>query len=93
MKCICHHNKEVDCETPTCGTCGWNPAVTLKRLRKITSGQVKMAGDKKYRVPFTGYCEVYAQDEQEALDRADTIEQQFFAHYDYGNPICEEDEK
>jgi hypothetical protein len=47
-----------------------------------------MYREKKYKVPFTGYCEVFAHDENEALDIADTIEQQFFAHYDYGDPIC-----
>ena len=47
---------------------------------------------KLYRVPFTGYCEVWAKSPEEATDKADTVEQQFFAHYDYSNPICLEKE-
>lgn len=92
MKFVCPHNLEVDCETQECNTCGWNPEVSLQRLNEITGGKIRMPGDKKFQIPFTGYCEVYAADEEEALNRADTIEQQYFAHYDYGDPICLEEE-
>jgi hypothetical protein len=47
-----------------------------------------MMVEKKYKVPFTGYCEVYAVSPEEATEKADTVEQQFFAYYDYGEPIC-----
>ena len=48
---------------------------------------------KQYRVPFTGYCEVYAGDPEEAADLADDPEKHFFAKYDYGEPICLEKEE
>ena len=50
-----------------------------------------MASEKKYTIPFTGYCEVWAKSEKEALNKADN-DDMFFLHYDFGNPICEEDE-
>ena len=46
---------------------------------------------KKYRVPFTGYCEVWANSSDEALDKADD-EDMFFIQYNFGVPVCEEDE-
>ncbi len=49
--------------------------------------------EKRYKVPFTGYCEVYARSPEEAADMAEDIEKQFFAHYDYGDPICLEKEE
>lgn len=52
-----------------------------------------MVTDKRYKVPFTGYCEVYARSPEEAADMADDLEKQFFAHYDYGEPICLEKEE
>lgn len=48
---------------------------------------------KMYKVPFTGYCEVWAKSPEEAVDNAEDIERQFFAHYDYGDPICLEKEE
>ena len=48
--------------------------------------------EKQYKVPFTGYCEVYAKSPEEAAEKADDIQSQFFAHYDYGEPICLEKE-
>lgn len=94
MKHICPHNSEVSCNTPKCGFCGWNPKVAQKRLDDIKKGKAKMLYDKRYKIPFTGYCEVYAKDPEEALAKAETVEMQFFAHYDYGNAVCldEEDE-
>ena len=44
-----------------------------------------------YKVPFTGYCEVWATSPEEAVEKADN-EQAFFAHYDFGEPICLEKE-
>ena len=46
-----------------------------------------------YKVPFTGYCEVYACDSDEATDLADDPEKHHFEHYDYGEPICLEKEE
>ena len=43
--------------------------------------------EKQYKVPFTGYCEVYAKSPEEAAEKADDIQSQFFAHYDYGEPV------
>ena len=91
-KFVCPHNEEVDCTKAHCERCGWNPTVARKRLRNIKGDRVKMPGDKKYMIPFTGYCEVFASDAEEALNRAEDISQQFFAQYDYGDPVCEEDE-
>ena len=49
--------------------------------------------EKRYKVPFTGYCEVYARSLEETADMAEDIEKQFFAHYDYGEPIYLEKEE
>lgn len=51
-----------------------------------------MACEKLYKVTFTGYCEVWASSPEEAADKADSIEQQFFAHYDFDEPVCLEEE-
>ena len=49
--------------------------------------------EKRYKIPFTGYCEVWANSPEEAAEKADDIEKQFFAHYDYGDAICLEKEE
>ena len=46
---------------------------------------------KKYRIPFTGYCEVWANSPDEALDQAED-EDMYFVQYKFGDPVCEEDE-
>jgi hypothetical protein len=46
---------------------------------------------KKYRVPFTGYCEVWADSPDEASEAAEN-EEMFFIEYNFGDPVCEEDE-
>ena len=51
-----------------------------------------MPNDKLYRVPFTGYCEVWASSLEEAEEMAEEFSTQFFAHYDYGEPVCLEKE-
>jgi hypothetical protein len=86
MERICQFNEGVICDSTECYHCGWDPEVAKARLKAIT-------GEKLYRVPFTGYCEVYATSPEEAAEKAEDIEQQFFAHYDYGDPICEEKEE
>jgi hypothetical protein len=79
-KYICPHNQECRCDIPECHKCGWNPEVAERRRKEFKS--------KLYKVPFTGYCEVYANSAEEAAQKADDIQQQFFAHYDYDDPIC-----
>ena len=86
---VCPYNKEVDCETLNCERCGWYPAVENARKEKLRDV-------KKFKVPFVGYCEVWAKSQEEAVEKADDVHQQFFAHYDYGDPICltkEEDDE
>ncbi len=86
---ICPHNSAVDCENPVCKRCGWNPAVDKERRRSLFGDQ------KMYRITFTGYCEVFARNPEEALDAADN-DDMFFVHYEFGDPECldkeEEDE-
>ena len=86
---ICPHNREVRCWTQTCDKCGWDPEVAKRR--KIAIEEELGVREKKYKIAFTGYCEVYARSEEEALDKADAGDQ-FFAHYDYGDPECLEKE-
>ena len=81
MERTCQYNAAIDCDGPECYHCGLDPEVAQARLVAITS-------EKLYKVPFTGYCEVWAKSPKEALDKAEDIEQQFFAHYDYYDPIC-----
>ena len=47
---------------------------------------------KLYKIPFTGYSEVFADTPEEAADLVEDIDKQFFAHYDYGTPECKEKE-
>lgn len=84
---ICPHNTEVICDKQKCESCGWNPEVERKRKKLIKGGK------NLYRVPFTGYCEVWANSQEEAADNAEDIDKQFFAHYDYGDPVCLEKEE
>ena len=85
MTRICPYNYEVDCEKMRCDKCGWNPKVSMKRLQEAVKN---LGSDKLYKIPFTGYCEVWANSLEEAADKAENIEQQFFAHHDYGDPVC-----
>ena len=82
----CIHNDGVVCDVHNCETCGWNPDVEKKRKEAI------MGPEKLYRIPFTGYCEVWAKSKEEADAKAENIELQFFAHYEYGDPVCVEKE-
>lgn len=83
---ICKYNHGCECETQNCDKCGWNPAVADRRLKKFREGLGMF--EKLYKIPFTGYCEVWAKSPEEAAEKAETVEQQFFAHYDYDEPIC-----
>ena len=90
MERTCQFNEAVVCDRKECYHCGWDPEVAKAReedfLRNLT-------GQKLYKVPFTGYCEVWANTPEEAAEKAETIEQQFTASYDYGEPICLEKEE
>ena len=88
MVIICPHNEEVDCDTQNCESCGWNPKVAEARVKKVAKNLSEM---KLYRVPFTGYCEVWARSHDEAVDAAEN-KQMFFVHYDFGDAICLERE-
>jgi hypothetical protein len=90
-KIICPHNHECRCTTPECHKCGWNPEVAERRLKEFREGH--NVTEKLYKIPFTGYCEVWAKSPEEAAEKAETVEQQFFAHYDFGDPECSEKEE
>lgn len=85
MTRICPHNYEIDCEASKCDRCGWNPEVAQKRIQEVTKN---MCDSKLYKVPFTGYCEVWANSLEEAAEKAEDVDNHFFAHYDLGDPIC-----
>ena len=88
-KIVCPHNRECRCEYLDCDNCGWNPAVAKHRLKCYKAG-VNMF-DKKYEIPFTGRCEVWAKSPEEAAEKArrgDT----FTIERDFGDPVCQEDD-
>lgn len=93
MEQTCPYNIEVTCDCPKCQRCGRNPEVERARKKAL---EKEFGVPKLYRVPFTGYCEVWATSQEEAAEKAEGIDQQFFAHYDFGDPEClvkeEEDE-
>ncbi len=78
---VCPYNHEIDCDFANCESCGWYPPVIKKRKQEIM--ELKL-----YRVPFTGFCEVWAKSPEEASDKAEDVKAQFYAHYDYGDPEC-----
>jgi hypothetical protein len=78
---VCPYNMEVDCEQANCQHCGWYPPVAKERKKQIMALKL-------YRIPFTGFCEVWAKTPEEAAEKAEDIKAQFFAHYDYGYPVC-----
>ena len=82
---VCPHNHEVVCKTAHCGRCGWNPEVAQARLDAYVGGMVELPDEKLYRIPFTGYCEVWAKSPEEALERAED-EKMFTVDYDFGTP-------
>jgi hypothetical protein len=89
-KYICPYNEGCSCDTPECDKCGWNPKVAERRLRNYKEGVVMF--EKKYKIPFTGYCEVYARSAEEALEKADH-DDMYYADYDFGDPICLDEEE
>ena len=48
--------------------------------------------EKKFTIPFRGYCEVWANTPEEAEKKADNDEM-FFAHYEFGEPTCKEEDE
>lgn len=89
MERICQFNVEVICDSAECYHCGWDPEVAKARQEEFVR---KMTSKKQYKIPFTGYCEVWATSPEEAVTIAEDVPQQFFAHYDYGDPVCIEKE-
>ena len=90
MERTCQFNKEVVCDRKECYHCGWDPEVAKAREEEFVR---KLTGQKLYQVPFTGYCEVWANSQEEAAEMAETVELQFTARYEYGEPICLEKEE
>ena len=84
---ICPYNREVDCKSSKCDRCGWNPEVAQARLKAYVGGMVELPTEKLYRIPFTGYCDVWANSPEEALERAED-EKMFTVDYDFGTPEC-----
>lgn len=84
-KYICPHNRECRCTTADCPECGWEPEVAKRRVAEIRK-KLGM-GSKLYKIPFTGYCEVWADSAEQAAEIADH-DTMFFADYDFGKPIC-----
>ena len=89
-KYICPYNSECECTTPECHKCGWNPEVAERRLKDFREAMGMR--EKKYKIPFTGYCEVWANSEEEAAKMADNDEM-FYVEYDFGEPECLEEEE
>lgn len=85
MERVCQFNDAVVCDSKECYHCGWDPEVANARKEALVR---EVSGRKLYKVPFTGYCEVWAKSPEEAAEKAEDIEQQFFASYDYGDPVC-----
>ena len=90
MEHVCQHNNEVTCEREECGCCGWNPEVAKARQQSVR--RKLLANQKLYKIPFTGYCEVWATSHDDAEEKASN-EDMFFVHYEFGDPICLEKEE
>jgi hypothetical protein len=86
---VCIYNEDVDCNVANCAHCGWNPEVAAKRTQayKMAQLQAKFPGQKLYKIPFTGYCEVWARSPEDAVDQAGN-EDMFFVHYEFEKPTC-----
>ena len=81
----CPHNQAIDCAKIDCENCGWHPDVIEKRKKAAHDGRI---GDLKcYKIPFTGYCEVWAKTPEEAVEKADNGTM-FYLEYDFDDPIC-----
>ena len=89
MERPCEYNEAVVCDSSECYHCGWHPEVAEARQHEVLKN---ITSKKLYKIPFTGYCEVWAKSPEEAADLAEDVKQQYFAHYDYGEPECMEKE-
>lgn len=85
MERVCQYNEAIMCDSSECYHCGWDPEVAKARSEEIVR---VTTGQKMYKVPFTGFCEVWAKSAEEATEKAEHIDQQFYASYDFGEPIC-----
>ena len=88
-KYICQYNPECECDIPECHKCGWNPDVAERRVREFRESYG--LNEKKYKIPFTGYCEVWANNPADAINRANRKDM-YSVHYDFGDPVCDEKE-
>lgn len=88
-KIICPYNRMCRCDEPECHSCGWHPEVAKGRLVAVRK-ELGLA-TKLYKIPFTGYCEVWANSPKEAAEKADQDEM-FFVKYDFGDPVFLEEE-
>ena len=89
-KIICPYNMMCHCDEPECHSCGWHPEVAKGRLAQLR--REHGLGTKRYKIPFTGYCEVWADSAEDAVERADH-DNMFFAKYDFGDPVCLDEEE
>ena len=89
----CPHNKAIDCAKIDCENCGWHPDVIEKRKKAAQEGRI--GNLKLYKIPFTGYCEVWATSPEEAEEKADN-DLMFYVEHNFDVPVClakeEEDE-
>ena len=85
----CIYNEGINCKAANCTQCGWNPEVAAKRThaRKLAELQARFPGQKLYKIPFTGYCEVWAKSRDEAIENAGN-EDMFFVRYEFEKPTC-----
>jgi hypothetical protein len=85
----CIYNERVNCTEVKCAFCGWNPEVAEKRLRahRISQLQNLLPDQKLYKIPFTGYCEVWAGSPEEAIEKASN-EDMFFVRYEFDQATC-----
>ena len=90
MERVCQFNEEVICDSAECYHCGWDPEVARARSKELLR---KTTGQKLYKVPFTGYCEVWANSPEEAEERVEDVDSHFTASYDFGKAICLEKEE
>lgn len=81
----CPHNPAIDCAKVDCENCGWHPDVIEKRKKAAQEGRI--GNLKLYKIPFTGFCEVWATSPEEAVEKADN-DAMFYVEHDFDDPIC-----
>ena len=85
MERVCDYNDGVICQRKTCNHCGWDPETSAARVKAFLGGT-------KYTIPFTGYCEVWANSPEEAVEKADNDEM-YFVQFEFGEATCEEEDE